>query len=185
MGGESPSGGGGSRGPVGVTYSGNKISKKTRKGRQAQGGREVDALSQPMAGSGSSNPFSVGPSTNYTSSERESGVGFRTDETGDRYAVRIDRDTGKTPSYANTGTPSTGDRVNYQKALEVERRFNAGQTMTDSELDALFGPEDGDSNQTSSKRKSASRRQAGSGPSAAARRLLSQGQMGQKTRQFY
>ena len=37
MGGESPSGGGGSRGPVGVTYSGNKISKKTRKGRQAQG----------------------------------------------------------------------------------------------------------------------------------------------------
>ena len=184
MGGESPSGGGGSSGPVGVTYSGNKISKKTRKGRQAQGGREVDVLSQPMAGSGSSNPFSVGPSTNYTSSERESGVGFRTDETGDRYAVRIDRDTGKTPSYANTGTPSTGDRVNYQKALEVERRFNAGQTMTDLELDALFNPEDGDSNQTS-KRKRDSRRQAASGPSAAARRLLAQGQMGQKTRQFY
>mgnify|MGYP005745038365 FL=1 len=56
--------------------------------------------------------------------------------------------------------------------------------MTDLELDALFGPEDSDSNQTS-KRKRDSRRQAGSGPSAAARRLLAQGQMGQKTRQFY
>ena len=188
MGGESPSGGGGSRGPVGVTYSGNKISKQTRKDRQRRGGREVDALAQPMAGSKSADPFSVGSKTSYKSTDSESGVGFRTDESGQQYAVRIDRATGKTRSYASSGSPSRGDRINYQKALDVERQFKAGKKMTDSELDALFGMEDGGSDQPSgmsSDGKLEPKRKATGGPTAATRRLLAQGQMVQKTRQFY
>tara|TARA_B100000963_G_scaffold262400_1_gene230544 strand:+ start:6984 stop:7544 length:561 start_codon:yes stop_codon:yes gene_type:complete len=186
MGGESPSGGGGSSGPVGVTFRGNKISKQTRKDKQRRGGREVDALSQPMAGSKSADPFSVSSQTSNKSTESSSGIGFRTDESGQQYAVRIDRATGKTRSYAGSGTPSRGDRINYQKALDVERQFKAGKKMTDSELDALFGMEDGGSSQSSSSRSSIEpKRKSTGGPSAASRRLLAQGQMGQKTRQFY
>lgn len=184
MGGESPSGGG-SSGPVGVTYSGNRISKKNIKGKQRRGGREVDALAQPMAGSKSADPFSVGSKTSYKSTESESGVGFRTDESGQQYAVRIDRATGKTRSYASSGSPSRGDRINYQKALDVERQFKAGKKMTDSELDALFGMEDEGSVQSSSRSSIEPKKKPIGGPSAASRRLLAQGQMGQKTRQFY
>ena len=188
MGGESPSGGGGSSGPVGVTFRGNKISPQTRKDKQRRGGREVDALAQPMAGSKSADPFSVGSKTSYKSTESESGIGFRTDESGQQYAVRIDRATGKTRSYARSGKPSRGDRVDYSKALEVERKFKAGERMTDSQLDALFGMEDGGSEQPSgmsSEGKLEPKKKTTGGPSAASRRLLAQGQMGAKTRQFY
>lgn len=179
--------GGGDSGPVGVTFSNNTISPSTRKDKQRRGGREVDALSQPMAGSKSADPYSVGAKTSYKSTESESGIGFRTDESGQQYAVRIDRATGKTPSYAKSGKPSTGDRVDYSKALEVERRFKAGEVMSDAQLDTLFGMQD-DSPDTAgvgTATEDKSRPTEGTDLSRAARRAQAQAQKGAKSRVFY
>lgn len=193
--GSSDSGGGGSapnlvterKRPVGVTFSNNTISPSTRKDKQRRGGRPVDALAQPMAGSKSADPYSVGAKTSYKSTESESGIGFRTDESGQQYAVRIDRATGKTPSYAKSGKPSTGDRVDYSKALEVERRFKSGEVMSDAQLDTLFGMQD-DSSDTAgvgSATEDKSQPIEGTDLSKAARRAQAQAQKGVKSRTFY
>lgn len=186
--GASDSGGGGGGGPVGATFSNNTISPSTRKDKQRRGGREVDALAQPMAGSKSADPFSVGSKTSYKSTERESGIGFRTDESGQQYAVRIDRATGKTPSYAKSGKPSTGDRVDYSKALEVERKFKSGEVMTDAQLDTLFGMQDDSPDITSvgvGATEDKSKPTEGTDLSRAARRAQAQAQKGVKSRTFY
>ena len=70
MGGESPSGGGGSSGPVGVTFETRFLHKPEKTNREEAA--EVDALAQPMAGSKSTDLFSVGPRTSYKSTESES-----------------------------------------------------------------------------------------------------------------
>jgi len=194
MGGGDTGGGGGG----GVTFSNdrpikaNKPIRDKRKTSVANKNFGTDALSQPMAGSGSGNPFSVTPSTRYKSTEQESGIGFRTDESGKQYAVRIDRDTGKTPSYAKTGKPSTSDRVDYSKALTVEKRFKAGKVMTETELDEFLAPEPkatDEPDEVVSKivddTKDKSQPTEGTDLSKAARRAQAQAQKGAKARIFY
>lgn len=183
------SGGGGGDGPpmddnnpTGVTFSSGRISQSNRKG--ARPPQETDALSQPMAGSKSANPYSV--STRRQSQEADMGIGFRTDESGGAYAIRIDRQTGKSRSYAQGGKPSTADRIDYSKALEIERRFKAGEKMTDSAIDALLQP-NGDKDDrldTGSATEDTSAPKEGVDLGKAARRAA-QSQKGAATRKFY